>query len=725
MRSERGVRAALGPLLAAATFAAAALLPAALAAQDALTGVGPETQVSSIEFRFVGDQTLGEKDLRPHIALTERGGMVGLRRVFGFLPFVTPVGEHPFEPLELQRDVVRLRNIYVRYGFLEVGVDYEVTYDAEEDLVDVTFVIEQGPPIRLRVLRFVAPDSGPPRIATDLEDEWSRFVRLEQETGGRFGEGERRGLAERTTRWLRNRGYPFGAAEADVLVDTAAYRADVMVRVRPGLRARIREFAVTGNETAPDEHFTRELPLEPGDWYDASELEEGRAQLAQLSIVRLALINVPRGSADDSSVVVRVGVSENPRRLVTGEAGLISNGGLTGQLQWSNRSFLDGVRTLSVAATAQTGLAALETPAEQRYRLAVSLFQPYIGTRHLSAAGGPFVEYRDDLRDRSQAVGFEGSLVYATSPLRSVSLGYTISHREILDFGFGDDLDPIEYLPLLGLADPATVGTLGETFNRNTLTLDGSWGVLDEFANPRRGYVLRPRASVTLPGFNTSEYLLLDFGATAYLPLTDRIGFTVRGGAGRILPFGRSVRAAGNESPFVSLLRLREVTFSAGGSRDVRGWGSQLLGPKLPELRFREEAGEQVTFAERYAPLGGLARIMTSAEVQMPLPGFDEKWQTFAFLDGAKVWTPDDRFALGAGPLDQDRFFFGTGVGIGYETVVGAVQVALGYKLNPSPLDVRDPDEVLQALEEGRPIDSVPTDSRRRLQLHFSIGATF
>ena len=54
--------------------------------------------------------------------------------------------------------------------------------------------------------------------------------------------------------------------------------------------------------------------------------------------------------------------------------------------------------------------------------------------------------------------------------------------------------------------------------------------------------MLRPRVSVTLPGFNTSEYLLLDLGASAFLPLTDRIGFTLRGSAGRIFPFGRSVR---------------------------------------------------------------------------------------------------------------------------------------------------------------------------------------
>jgi outer membrane protein insertion porin family len=701
------------------------ILAGPLAAQDALSGVGPATQVRRIEFRFVGEHTVEEKDLRPRVALTARGGMVGIRKALAFLPFISPVGAHPLRPVELQRDVARLRNLYTRSGYLNAKVDYDVRYDAEEDLADVTFILEEGPALQLRTVRFTGPDGVPPRFPPEIADEWREFTRLEQENRGRFGEGERRGIAERASRWLRNRGYPFGAAEADVLVDTAAYRADVVVRVSPGLRARIREFAVSGNETVPADQFTRQLPLEPGDWYSAGELEQGRAQLTQLPIVRLALLNVPRESADDSSVVVRVGVTENPPRLVRGEAGLVSSGGLTSQVEWSHRSFLHSVRTLTVSATAQTGLVALESPAEQRYRLAVSVFQPYVGSRHLSAAGGPFVEYRDDLRDRSQAVGFEGTLVYATSPLRSLSLGYNLSHRQILDYGFGDDLQPIDYLPLLGLADSASVGSLGNIVNRSALTLDGSWGELDKFANPRRGYVLRPRVSVTLPGFNTSEYVLLDLAASAFLPLTHRIGVTFRGSAGRIFPFGRSVRETGSESPFVSLLRLRDVTFSAGGTRDVRGWGSQLVGPKLPEVKFREENGVTTTFAERYSPIGGLARVQTSAELQLPLPGFDAKWQTFVFLDGASVWTPDDRFSLGAGELDQDRFFLGTGAGIGYETVVGAVQVALGYKLNPSELDLRDPDEVLQALQEGRPIGTVPTDSRRRLQLHFSIGATF
>ena len=563
-------------------------------------------------------------------------------------------------------------------------------------------------------------------MAAELEEDWSGFVSREQAEHGRLGEGERRGIADRTSRWLRNRGYPFAAAEADVLVDTAANRADVVVRVSQGMRARIREFEVSGNETVPARHFTRQLPLEPGDWYNAAELEQGRAQLTQLPIVRLALLNVPRDSARDSSVVVHLGVTENQPRLIRGEAGLVSSGGLTSQVEWTHRSFLHGARTLTVGLTAQTGLVALETPAERRYRLAVTVFQPYVGSRFVSLAGGPFVEYRDDLRDRSQAVGLEGTLVYATSPLRSISLGYNLSHREILDYGFGDDLEPIDYLPLLGLADSATVGSLGTTVNRSVATLDGSWGVLDAFANPRQGYVLRPRVSVTLPGFNTSQYVLLDLGGSAFVPFTDRVGFTLRGSAGRIFPFGKSVESTGSESPFVSLLRLRDVTFSAGGTRDVRGWGSQLVGPKLPEVRFREEDGVRTAFAERYSPIGGLARVQGSAELQLPIPGFDAKWQSFVFLDGARVWTPDDRFALGAGTSSTRTASSSEPASASATRPSSArsrYRSATSSTPPPSTSGIRT--RCCRRWSRALPLSTVETDSRRRIQLHFSIGATF
>jgi outer membrane protein assembly factor BamA len=112
-------------------------------------------------------------------------------------------------------------------------------------------------------------------------------------------------------------------------------------------------------------------------------------------------------------------------------------------------------------------------------------------------------------------------------------------------------------------------------------------------------------------------------------------------------------------------------------------------------------------------------------ELHFPMPLLSEAFQPFVFYDGGRVWTPDDRFAINAGVLDEDGFYQGVGIGIGYETIVGAIQVALGYKLNPSPLDLRSPQDVLDALTRGTPIEAAPTSSSRRFHLHFSIGATF
>ena len=69
--------------------------------------------------------------------------------------------------------------------------------------------------------------------------------------------------------------------------------------------------------------------------------------------------------------------------------------------------------------------------------------------------------------------------------------------------------------------------------------------------------------------------------------------------------------------------------------------------------------------------------------------------------------------------------FYGTGGGIDVATPVGPVRLTLGYKLNASPFDLRRSDEVLAALLEGRPLDSVPVRKLQRFHVHLSLGQPF
>ena len=89
------------------------------------------------------------------------------------------------------------------------------------------------------------------------------------------------------------------------------------------------------------------------------------------------------------------------------------------------------------------------------------------------------------------------------------------------------------------------------------------------------------------------------------------------------------------------------------------------------------------------------------------------------------MWTPDDRYLHTDDPYDQDKVYYSAGGGMGIETPVGPIRLSVGYKLNPSPLDVRDPGEVLDLLQEGQAITDAPTKGWRRFQVHLTFGRVF
>ena len=97
------------------------------------------TEVRSI--RFSGVDELNERDLRAVLRTKDRGSAYGLRAFLGRLPLVSDPAVHPFDPFELQRDVVRLRRHYRLAGFVDTRVDYDVRRDDAENLLDVTFVV--------------------------------------------------------------------------------------------------------------------------------------------------------------------------------------------------------------------------------------------------------------------------------------------------------------------------------------------------------------------------------------------------------------------------------------------------------------------------------------------------------------------------------------------------------------------------------------------------------
>ena len=698
------------------------LLPGAVQGQQTVVKTDAGTQVSGIHFRFTQSKSFTDADLRSRIALTDRGTFVGIRDFFSFLPMVEPVGEHPFDPVELQRDVVRLRRFYQSAGFLHTDISYDVVLDEGDNLIEITFVVDEGPAITLMAVHDTgAGAADTSHVPEELLAEWRESLpRIAPEIGSRLNLHDLSRVDAAGTAWWHDRGYPFGGIRTSYAVDSAARSYVLTMHRNPGPRARIGAISVSGLTSVRPGVILRELPFAEGDYYSLGEMLEGRREILMLGLFRRAVVMIPEGTTPAETVPIAVDVSEGPARLISGSGGYDSRGGLTAQAEWLHRNFTGDARTFSVSALAQTGVLATEAIPEILYRGTVTLTQPYVFHRRLSVVFGPLVEYRDDYRDQSEAVGFMTSLIYQIDPLHSFALRHQISDRRIEEARSGEYTSgAIDFLTYLSNISK------GSRVLKNSLAIQGTYGSLDDISIPREGYLVRPTAEVTfVPSLNSVEYFRFEIPVFLFYPLDDQFGFASRLSVGSVLPFGKGL-PTGDESATEKFLQLRDVLFTAGGPDDVRGWGSRLLGPKFPDIRVETTAPETTLSVDGYIPLGRLARIVGSIEFRMPFPGLGPSAGIAAFFDAARVWNAKAAFATVQAWEDEEQFFYGTGLGFLYRLPIGTIRLDLGYKLNPSFQDLREASDIVSALQEGTPVSEVPVDNSRRFHVHFSISVSF
>lgn len=696
--------------------------------------VGPQTEVRNLRFR--GVHSLQVAELRRVLQTRERASFYGLRNVIGKLPLIPSPPKFKFEPRVLQLDVARLRRAYERSGFRGTYIYYEVERVGSDDLLDITFVVEEGIPQRL-VDVSVAPagDRTELPVPSGASGSWAKEkARASKLAGRRIDMDAVVDQRNRMERWWWDRGFPEASIRLDADRDSVHNEVRIVFRVNPGVLSRFGDIRVEGNESISDRVVHRGLGFESGDTYSEDALLGARRGLQQLQIVRAARLDADRRRNDDSSAVVAadsvvpvlVTIAEAKPRLVSGQVGYVTDGGISTEASWTHRNFTGGARVFTVSGLAQTGWLAISRDPDVRYRGSVSLQQPQLFHRLASGIVSPFIEYREDLQARGLEIGSNFTLIYRIHDRVSGSLDYRIATRRIYEYKLDDlasgDIDLVTFLTqvLQGQID-----SLGARSSSSLLTLSATGSALDNITNPRLGLLIRPTVQVTAPpSWSSLNYWRTDASAYGFLPVAPRTTFASRISAGRIFPFGRSVPDE-DLSVNTSLLQLREVSFTAGGSQDVRGWDYRMLGPKLPDLRFQQEGDSIVLRADGYVPEGGLTRVSFSLELRLPFPGLGPNIGTHVFLDGGRVWSEDSRFEQGEDTFGQDRYFYGTGAGIDLLSPVGSVKFGLGYKLNPSVLDLANSGDVLQALLDGRSLDTVEQRQSRRWAFYFALGSSF
>jgi outer membrane protein insertion porin family len=710
------------------------------------------TEVRSI--RFEGAESISKRRLESVLETRTRGSFYGLRVALGKLPFVPSPSPHLFVPRVLQEDVVRLRSTYASSGYFRTRVSYKVERDDEDNLLDITFVIDERRPTVLADVTVAPSDSlSPLPIPSTERKSWSKLERSVLAHEGRlFIVTDARKDRERLTKWWRNRGYPRATVSNRLSVDSVRAEVRLAYRVEPGSFARFGEVHVEGTHSIDDGTVLKQVAIEPGEPYSENALERARLNVQQLEIVRVVHVDVPALGPSDSTATAyaattaaaessvtgttaapgdtllptRVRITEADQRLVSGDLGYVTDAGLSTEARWTHRNLTGGGRSVTVIGLAQTGWLALVKDPDERYRLSVSLKQPAIFTRRTSGVLTPFIEHRDDTQDLSTQYGTNATLVYQAAPLKSLSLDYQIARRHVEQYRFGDLASgDIDLFTFLVQASQGLLDSLGQNLQSSTFTLSGSLGTIDDAANPRRGIVVRPAIQVTAPtAISSTAYWRADGVANSFIPLAHFGVFAARVRIGRLFPFGKSLPGP-SDDPDIKFLQLRDASFTAGGTGDVRGWENRLLGPKVPDVRFETVGDSLVPHTEGYVPFGGFARGSFSLELRLPVPGFGPSFGSVFFLDGGRVWTNDSRFNLQGDPHGQERLFVATGAGLSFRTPVGPIEVSAGYKLNPSVLDLADAADVVRAGQNNTPIEDLPRHNSRRWQIHLAIGTSY
>jgi outer membrane protein insertion porin family len=680
-----------------------------------------ETQVGSVDFRFLSGSAVGADRLTESIATRAAGWFTAVREALDFLPFLSDPERPAFSPLSLQQDVVRLRRLYEVEGYPDAHVDYDVALDTAENTVDVDFVIDQGQPLLIGTIEVSWVDATAdstardPPLPSDLQAEWRALeASLANPEGRAFGETRRANIESKTTQWLRDRGYPWATVRMQT-VDTIGRAIQTVLRIDTGPRARVDAVRFEGQARLDVDVLAREIPIEPGDLYSQRDVAEGQSELYELALVTSALGGAAPGQPRDSTVTLQYRINESDPRLLRGRVGWRSESGFTGEAHWTHRNFLGGARTLTVSALAETGWAALEeATSAPNGGVSASVLQPYLGHRELSGTLGPFIRFRDDFRDRSVLYGVETAALYRPRPYQTATLQYELSRHSV-----------DEAYELLSISDIVAQGpsTFSSIYVRSVFKLGGTVGWLDDRLDPRSGFAVEPSMEISGPqGISDVDFFRVSAVAIGAIPISDAVGLFLRGSAGRLFPYGDSDPAidaeTGSSQAYVG---LRDVMFTAGGTADVRGWGAGLVGPKVPDV-IVGRAGK-VT-AERYVPVGALNRVTGSVELALPAPFLGQPHRTFVFLDAGRVWSPGDDFEPPDEPLALEPWAFGTGAGVQIGSPFGPIRLSVGYKLNPTPVDLLPPGDVARALAAGRDLSGLATEALRRWHVHLTIGQT-
>lgn len=598
---------------------------------------------------FAGNETYRTMVLKEVISTTSPAFFQKILRKYG---------AHLLNENEVRRDVIRLERYYQRRGFPDVDVRYEIEDRKKERRKNVIFYIRERQPLQIVSSRVnINADE---QVIDEIESarDYQRAIeRNEFREGQRYQMIRMPDVEGRFLQILENHGFAWPEVEISTDVDSLTNHVEIDIEITPNAKTFFTEFLIEGDLSVPERVLIRQTDIKMGAPYSRSIMQSAQRSIFNHHLFRFATITLPE-QPKDSTLTALIRVRENLPRTVEASIGVGREEYVRGQIAWRHRN-INGTGHRYGANIRASFI-------EQR--VSTDYLIPYTFNARSSNVTTLFGVHRLEPTFELLQAGFNSSLIYQIARNRTASFSY--------EYTFNEEISRDEGTRLPDFA---------VSYNISSFNLSGYYS--DGVSREPRGWVIQPSAEFSST-FNEADFRFqkLNLDVRRFTPITNSTTLAARVNTGVIF-YSQS-----EELPF-------NIRYFTGGTNSVRGWNRRELGPSIPS--FDDDGNFQT-----YVPVGGRSTFSFNIELRQQLSSIIPNFGMALFLDGGQVWENIES-------IDERPIQFGAGGGMRYQSPIGPVRIDVGYKLNPTDVDLN----IFDGVDYG--------SARSRFGIHFSIGQAF
>ena len=519
---------------------------------------------------------------------------------------------------DLQYDNLRIRDYYMQNGYLDakVGVPF-VRVNFDNYTADMSYQVEEG-------IVYTINSVSVNQIENVVDDEKIKEV-ITLEKGETFNIKTFRENADTIKTLIADNSYAFVQVIPDLKKNKENNTVDVVFKVIPGEKVRIRNVIISGNTRTLDRIVRRELYLGAGDMYSLTDLKDSKNALGRLGFFDTTTIEEKRIDANTMDLVVKV--KEAPTGNIQIGGGYGSYGGIMVTLGVSDKNIWGS--GIGMGVTIERS----ETTESASFNVTNSRLNDsdFSGNFSIHSSMNDYYDYIVNSKGITLGTGHRFS--------RNIT-GY-------LSYGFSDNVYDINDINSSTYLNSQYL----ESYAKSGITASLKYDSTDDFYLPREGFVLSQSIEKTGLGGDV-EFIKSRTNFAKYYGLESLLGFDAIA----------RYKARYNHLFGGGYIPLAEKNYM-GGIGSVRGYESYSISSTIIDNGYEKNIGGKQTFSN-------------SAEVSFPLIP-KAKMRLVTFLDWGFIG--DDKLT------EYSRG--GYGVGLEWFSPVGPIQLMFAQPLNEQEND--------------------------------------